>query len=63
MQEQQQLAAETAAREAALAAEATAEADARDAAEKARISRLLEDEATRKAQRDQRYANRKARQG
>ena len=40
-----------------------AEATARAQAENARVSRVIEDEAARKAARDQRYANRKARQG
>ncbi|MGY6567918.1 MAG: DUF6481 family protein [Salinarimonas sp.] len=44
--------------EAAAAAEAAVHAKA----EKDRISRVIEDEAARKAARDQRYANRKARQ-
>lgn len=48
-------------RVAAIAAAATAEAEAREAAEKNRISRVIEDEAARKAERDRRYANRKAR--
>jgi hypothetical protein len=61
--EQNRLAAEKAAHEAALALAATAEADARELADKNRIARVLEDEAARKAERDQRYANRKARQG
>lgn len=43
-------------------AEARAEAEARLEAETSRISRVIEDEAARKAKRDQRYANRKARQ-
>jgi hypothetical protein len=34
-----------------------------EAADKARIARVIEDEAKRKAERDRRYANRKARQG
>lgn len=48
---------------AAAAAADTAEADARAAAEKDRIVRLLADDAAHKARRDQRYANRKVRQG
>jgi len=39
-----------------------AETEARERAEKARIARLVDDEALRKAERDRRYANRKARQ-
>ena len=50
-------------REAAIAKAATAEADAREDAHDKRIARVLDDEATRKAMRDQRYAARKARQG
>lgn len=56
------LEAEAQEREAALEAEARAEIDARELADKNRIARVLDDDATRKAQRDQRYANRKARQ-
>lgn len=41
---------------------ATAESRARAAAEHTRIARVVEDEAARKAERDKRYANRKARQ-
>ncbi len=62
LEEQNRIAAETAEREAAIAAAATAEADARELATKNRISRVIEDEAARKAERDRRYANRKARQ-
>ncbi|WP_332302645.1 DUF6481 family protein [Rhizobium sp. GR12] len=43
-------------------AAALAEIEARGAADKARIARLINDEAERKAERDRRYANRKARQ-
>ena len=48
----------------ALAADAAAKADGeiRDAAEKDRTARVVTDEATQKAERDRRYANRKARQ-
>lgn len=56
--------AETEAREmqeAAIAAAARAEAEAREMADKNRVTRVLEDEAARKAERDRRYANRKAR--
>ncbi|MCB5205239.1 DUF6481 family protein [Neorhizobium sp. T786] len=42
--------------------QALAETEAREGAEKARISRVIKDEAERKAERDRRYANRKARQ-
>ena len=69
-EEQARLEAETRDREAAIAEEAdaiakaaTAEADAREDAHDKRIARVLDDEATRKAMRDQRYAARKARQG
>ncbi|WP_072378990.1 DUF6481 family protein [Rhizobium tibeticum] len=47
---------------AAAESEALAETEAREGAEKARIARVIEDEAARKAERDRRYANRKARQ-
>ncbi len=46
----------------AVAAEARAETEARGARDKNRIERVIEDEAARKAERDRRYANRKARQ-
>ena len=62
-EEQARLEAETREREAAIAKAATAEADAREAAQDKRIARVLDDEAMRKAMRDQRYAARKARQG
>ncbi|WP_426128520.1 DUF6481 family protein [Pararhizobium sp. PWRC1-1] len=58
---QTRIAAETAERDAALAASARAESDARELADKNRIARVLEDDAARKAERDRRYANRKAR--
>lgn len=47
---------------AAAAAAVTADSDARAQAVDSRIARVIDDEATRKAERDQRYANRKARQ-
>lgn len=53
---------EVAERQAALEASAAAETTARETAEKARIGRVIADEAARKAERDRRYANRKARQ-
>ena len=59
---EQQLAAAKAAAEAAEAAD-RADAEARLEAETSRINRVIEDEAPRKAKRDQRYASRKARQG
>ena len=43
-------------------AEAKAEATAREQAERDRIARVVADEAERKAERDRRYAARKARQ-
>ena len=62
-EEQARLEAETREREAAIAKAATAEADARERAQDQRIARVLDDEAMRKAMRDQRYAARKLRQG
>jgi hypothetical protein len=59
--EQARLEAEIAERDAVTMAAARAEADARELASKNRIARVLQDEATRKAERDRRYANRKAR--
>lgn len=55
---------ETRAAEEQAAAEhaATADARARASAENTRIARVIGDEAARKAERDKRYANRKARQ-
>lgn len=47
---------------AAAEAEVLAETKAREGAEKARIARVIEDETARKAERDRRYASRKARQ-
>lgn len=52
---------EAAQRQAAADAAARAETEACEAAERERIARVLEDEAVRKAERDRRYANRKAR--
>ena len=49
-------------REAAAAEAARAEAEAKEQAERDLVSRLLDDEAARKAKRDARYAARKARQ-
>ena len=60
--EQSRIDAKTAERNAAIAAVARAEVDAREVADKNRIARVVEDEAARKAERDRRYANRKARQ-
>jgi hypothetical protein len=62
LDERNRIAAEAAARDAAVAAAAKAETEAREFADKTRIERVLQDEAARKAKRDQRYANRKARQ-
>jgi hypothetical protein len=62
LEEQNRVATEAAARDAAVAAAARAEIDARELADKTRIERVLQDEAARKADRDRRYANRKARQ-
>ena len=53
--------AEACERQAAADAAARAETDLRETAEKHRIARVIEDEAARKAERDRRYANRKAR--
>lgn len=47
--------------EAATAAAATAVADMRNDADNSRVARVIEDEAARKADRDRRYADRKAR--
>ena len=59
--EAERQAGEAAERQAAEDAVARAETEAREAAERNRIARVLEDEAARKAERDRRYANRKAR--
>ena len=59
--EQARMAGEAAERDAAIAAAARAEIDARELADNNRIARVIEDEAVRKAERDRRYANRKAR--
>ena len=61
-EEQERVHAEAAERQAAIEAAARAETEAREMADKNRISRVIEDEAARKAERDRRYANRKARQ-
>lgn len=60
-EEAERRAIEAAERQAAADAEARAEIEAREAAERNRIARVIDDEATRKAERDRRYANRKAR--
>ena len=62
LEERNRVAAEVAAQEGAAAAAARAEIEARELADKTRIQRVLQDEEARKAKRDQRYANRKARQ-
>ena len=62
LEEQQRVQAEIAERQAAADAVAKADVEAREAAENKRISRVIEDEAARKAERDRRYADRKARQ-
>lgn len=62
LNEQSRIDAKTAEREAAIAAATRAEVGAREVADKNRIARVVEDEAARKAERDRRYANRKARQ-
>lgn len=65
-QEQERMRAQTAERQAAASAAADAAAravvEAREKAED-RISRVIADEAVRKAERDRRYANRRARRG
>lgn len=53
---------EVAEKQAAVETAAMAETEARMTAENALISRVVEDEAARKAERDGRYANRKAKQ-
>lgn len=63
LEEQNRIETEAAARQAAVEAAAVAETEARAIAENARIARVIEDEAVRKADRDRRYANRKARKG
>jgi hypothetical protein len=60
--ENERLRAEAAALTAAAEASERAEAEAREAEINNRISRVVEDEAARKAERDRRYAARKARQ-
>lgn len=60
--EQNKTQAETAERQAAADAAARAEVEGREKAATDRVSRVIEDETARKAARDLRYANRKARQ-
>jgi len=62
LEEQKRIEIEAAERQAAAEAVIAAETEARERAEKARIARVVDDEALRKAERDRRYANRKARQ-
>jgi hypothetical protein len=62
LEEQRRLVTEAAERAAAAHAAVQAEQDARLVKENALIARMVEDEAMRKAERDRRYANRKARQ-
>jgi len=62
VEERKRVETEAAEKRAAAEAEALAVTEARESAENARIARVIEDEAARKAERDRRYANRKARQ-
>jgi len=62
LDEQARIETESAERDAASAASARAEIEARDIADKNRVARVLEEEAARKAKRDRRYSDRKARQ-
>jgi len=62
LEEQERVKAEAAEKQAAADAEARAEVEAREKRQNDRVARVVEDEAARKAERDQRYANRKARQ-
>lgn len=62
LEEQERVRAEAAEQQAIADAAARAEVEAREEAHRRRISRVIEDEAARKAARDLRYANRKARQ-
>lgn len=61
-EERERIQAEAEEREAAIEAAARAEIEAREAADKNRVVRVIQDEAARKAERDRRYAHRKARQ-
>lgn len=61
-EEAERVQAEVAEQKALIDAAARSESDVRKTADQARISRVIEDEAARKAERDRRYANRKARQ-
>lgn len=62
LEERERVHNEAAERQAAADAAVNAEVEARKAADRNRVSRVIEDEAARKAERDRRYANRKARQ-
>lgn len=62
LDEQARVEAQKRERDAVHAAAEMAGADARDQADANRVARVVKDEAARKAERDQRYANRKARQ-
>ena len=62
LEEQERLQAEAAELAEAADAAARAQADAREQALNHRVARVVQDEAARKAERDRRYANRKARQ-
>lgn len=62
LEERTRLEATAAEEKATAVAAAVAETEARENAENARIARLVGDEAARKAERDRRYAARKARQ-
>jgi hypothetical protein len=61
-EEQERVQADATERRAELDAAAKAEVEVRETADKNRIAWLIEDEAARKAERDRRYAARKARQ-
>lgn len=61
LQERERAQAEAAEQAAAAETAARAEAEERETADRNRIARVIADEAARKAERDRRYANRKAR--
>jgi hypothetical protein len=62
VEERKRVETEAAEQRATAEAEALAVTEARESAQNARVARVIEDEAARKAERDRRYANRKARQ-
>ena len=62
LDEQERVQAEAAQHQAAADDAATAKLEAGAKAQDDRVSRVIEDEAARRAERDRRYANRKARQ-